>query len=124
MNDVSSVTIDIQGKAIEVCREDVREYESIDGITQIVGTINNFPFRPAYAITIDKSQGLTLDRVCLALDQQTRPNRTYVALSRVKSLKDLWFKRPLTASDFSVSEKMSAFYYGIREWITPVEKSA
>jgi hypothetical protein len=40
MNDVSSVTIDIPGKAIEVCREDVREYEPIDGITQIVGTIN------------------------------------------------------------------------------------
>jgi ATP-dependent exoDNAse (exonuclease V) alpha subunit len=40
MNDVSSVTIDIQGKAIEVCREDMREYELIDGITQIVGTIN------------------------------------------------------------------------------------
>ena len=53
----------------------------------IVGGITYFPLRLAYATTVHKSQGLSLDRV--QLDTYSHfigaPSMTYVALSRAKS---------------------------------------
>ena len=51
-----------------------------------------YPFVPAYAITICKSQGQTLEKVIVWMDSATAPaGAAYVALSRVRRLTDLYF---------------------------------
>lgn len=55
-----------------------------------------YPFCPAYALTICKSQGQTLTQAIIWFDVDTVPTATaYVAISRVKTLESLRFLTPL-----------------------------
>lgn len=55
------------------------------------GTVSYMPLRLAYATTVHKSQGLSLDRVQVAIGDWmfSKPGMLYVALSRCRSLEGL-----------------------------------
>lgn len=48
------------------------------------------PLTLAWAITVHKSQSLTLARACVRVDEAWAPGQVYVAISRVSSLQGLW----------------------------------
>lgn len=75
-----------QGKKIEV--EPV-EWSVTDG-SRTLGTITQLPLRLAWAITVHKSQGMTLDEAVVDLSKAFEYGQGYVALSRLKSFGGLF----------------------------------
>ena len=71
--------------------------ENIVAVYPVTRTVDGhtttcYPFVPAYASTICKVQGQNQGKIILWLDCPFVPNGTaYVALSRIRELKDLYF---------------------------------
>ncbi len=76
--------------------------------------LSQFPIIPASAITIHKSQGMSLDECVVDLKQSFAPGHVYVALSRLRTAAGL----TLTSLDFDVLSDPYAmrFYEALREF--------
>lgn len=78
---------------------------------QVLGSFQQLPFRLAFAMTIHKSQGLTLDRAHIDLGRGTfAEGQLYTALSRCRSLAGLTLSRPLHLRDVLVDPAVVEFY--------------
>jgi ATP-dependent exoDNAse (exonuclease V) alpha subunit len=74
------------------------------------GSFLQIPLRPAYALTIHKSQGLTLDKAHIDIRAAREPGQAYVALSRLRSLGGLYLKDWIKG--VHVSDAAINFYKG------------
>lgn len=78
-----------------------------------IGSFTQYPFKLAWAITIHKSQGQTLERAVIDLSGGTRATgQLYVALSRCTSLEGLVLQRPIFAKDLKIDHRVKDFLVG------------
>ncbi|MDD2389449.1 MAG: DEAD/DEAH box helicase [Desulfobacterales bacterium] len=81
----------------------------------VTGSYKQFPVVLAWAMTIHKSQGKTIDKVHLELGAGVfETGQTYVALSRCRSISGLSMSRALSQSDVLVDEESKSFYDSLR----------
>jgi len=111
-----SVIVDVDGHvyAIEPAIWEKYRY-TVDTETkkvsrEIVGTFKQMPLRLAYAVTIHKAQGLTLDKVYIDFDHgMFAHGQAYVAFSRARDLEGLEISRPLRPRDLVMDRAAFAF---------------
>lgn len=86
-NDGGYPTVEtLEGQEIKVEPESWRR--EVDG--KVTAELSQIPLRLAWAITVHKSQGMTLDAAAIDLTKTFALGQGYVALSRVRSLSGLY----------------------------------
>ncbi len=104
----TGVTIDVEPMEWENIRYQLDETDNSVNSTTI-GKFRQYPVRPAWAITIHKSQGLTFDRAIIDARAAFSPGQAYVALSRCRSLEGIVLSSPLRASAFMTDTTIDDF---------------
>ncbi|MGH8328464.1 MAG: helix-turn-helix domain-containing protein, partial [Steroidobacteraceae bacterium] len=76
---------------------------------KVLGSFSQYPVRLAWAITIHKSQGLTLDKVIVDAGRSFAAGQVYVALSRCRSLEGMVLRSLITAAALREDPRIDAF---------------
>lgn len=113
-----NVKLDSSGEIVPIFRfhyNNIVKKESKEGnlYDALIGEYVQFPLKLAYALTIYKSQGLTLDEVVLDLDSNyIPPALAYVGLSRIKDIKKLALSIPLRYDHIKVDYNVKRLFGG------------
>jgi ATP-dependent exoDNAse (exonuclease V) alpha subunit len=122
--DLDDTTIEVEllsepqrGSIVVVERESWERYrynwdaDKLRVKAEVIGTYTQFPFILAWAVTVHKAQGLTLDRIRIDLGRgMFAPGQAYVALSRCRTLDGISFNRPLSIADIKCDPAIQTFY--------------
>ncbi len=116
-SDTMLVRSDVSGEALEVGRMSWERYAyTYDKKTQKIdkeelGTFSQFPLGLGWAVTIHKSQGMTLESAVIDLGNGAfSDGQTYVALSRCRSVDGLRLARNLNERDIKANKEALEFY--------------
>jgi ATP-dependent exoDNAse (exonuclease V) alpha subunit len=116
VNGLTGVVEDMNCNMIQVATQDGRTVGleravwNFDPSARDTATFKQFPLRLAYAVTIHKSQGMTMDAAYIDIRAAREPGQAYVALSRVRTLAGLYLKE--WPRGVWVSDEASKFYTG------------
>ncbi|QWD67566.1 AAA family ATPase [Polynucleobacter sp. VK25] len=105
-----SNTVEVTGHQWESYRYD---HDMMSGkiSPSIIGTYVQIPLMLAWAVTIHKSQGKTLDKVKVDLSSGAfASGQVYVALSRCKTIEGITLQRPIEPRDVSCDQEIKRFY--------------
>jgi ATP-dependent DNA helicase PIF1 len=77
----------LSGRVVDI---EKASFSLLDADGEVIASVVNFPVTLAYATTIHKAQGSTLDKLVVNLKNLWEPGQAYVALSRVSTGQDLY----------------------------------
>lgn len=106
ISDTKLIILTLDGRLIELAKH---TFKLKNGDGDVIATAFNFPISVAYAITIHKSQGATIDQAVVDLSNLWDSGQAYTALSRLSNSKGLrilsWDQRSI-----KVDQKVNNFY--------------
>ncbi len=117
--------IEKDDKYLRVERHDFDMVEiNTDGLeinTQVVATLSQFAVKPAYAVTIHKSQGMGIENLICNIDAIFAPSQFYVAISRAITPENLFIE--FGGIDFrAYLERVVRVDRRVTEWENSIKK--
>jgi len=116
------VTLLSDGRTYDVCPATWETYRYVYDLAERrivarkVGEYRQYPLMLAWAVTIHKSQGKTMDNVLIDLGHGAfASGQAYVALSRCSSIDRIRLARPLEVSDIRLDPIVKRFYRALDE---------
>lgn len=88
---------------------EITSFNSNSGKLETLATMSQIPLTLSWAITIHKSQGMTIDKAEFDLAKSFADGQVYVALSRIRSLDGLFIKS-FDKTKIRVNRKVLDFY--------------
>ena len=85
------------------------DFETKELIEEEEGAFEQYPLKPAWAITVHKSQGLTFDKAIIDANASFAHGQVYVALSRCRTLEGLVLSSPIAEHSVIRSGNIDAF---------------
>ncbi|MDE5688378.1 MAG: AAA family ATPase [Paramuribaculum sp.] len=122
IGDANAVTVKLDnGSTVNVSPNEWKSYQYVldtdpdtgkEKVSQKeIGSYIQLPLKPAYAITIHKSQGMSVDAVMIKLGNGCFAHgQLYTALSRCRSLKNLRIDRSIYVEDIIINPVVADFY--------------
>ncbi len=103
------------GKILTISPQDwvVEKYDAEKKLVMIEAGVTQIPLILAWAMTIHKSQGLTLDKISCDLSEAFSPGQIYVALSRARSLEGV-FIESINFNKITSNQSAVEFYESFR----------
>lgn len=86
-----------------------QKFERLDSTGKPLVARTQYPYMLAYAVTVHKAQGLTLDYAVVDVSRAFETGQAYVALSRVRSLDGLSLRKPLRKDNLIVDKMALGF---------------
>jgi ATP-dependent exoDNAse (exonuclease V) alpha subunit len=80
-----------------------------------MGSFTQFPLRLAWAVTVHKSQGLTLQKAVLDINRSFAPGQAYVALSRCTTMQGIVLRNKLHTDNVMVDPRVIEFSHNEQE---------
>ncbi len=99
-----------RGKIISVHKRDMNITDLKDNV---LATIYQQPLKLAYAITVHKTQGMTLSKLEIDASNFFAPGQLYVSLSRASNIKGIKIKN-ISSSKLIINKKAIDFYESIK----------
>ena len=93
----------------------LEKFDAETRVNKVEASISQIPLILAWAITIHKSQGLTLDKISCDLSDSFSPGQSYVALSRARNLEGV-FIESLNFSKINADANAINFYKKIKNY--------
>ena len=100
--------------------QQIYDEERDEIIEEEIGSFTQIPVRLAWAITIHKSQGLTLNSVQVNVNGSFAHGQTYVALSRCRNLSGLHLEQSVGLGAIIVDQRVVNFYNKVHAEFTRV----
>ena len=107
VEDVIYAKRDSDGMEIVLSRS---QWDSCNEQGKVLASMRQFPVKLAWALTIHKSQGMTLDNVKCDLERVFECGHAYVALSRARTVAGLALEGPVRTEQFRASDDAMMFY--------------
>ena len=110
------VVVEIKGKIYQLNKETWQSFkyqwdENTKKIKQILeGSFSQIPLRLGWAVTIHKSQGLTLDAVAIDAEDAWDSGQVYVSLSRSKSMNGIILRKKIPVSAVKANPYIKRIY--------------
>ena len=113
ITDISENSISIDGIEVQKYKHEIQTFDKKKAEMRTIGYFLQYPIKLAYAITIHKSQGMSIDELFVDLSYIFAPGQAYVALSRAKDPKKTVINLPYDKSleeIFFTDTRVGRFY--------------